>query len=299
MDLMASAKKIVLLITTYKRQEKLIRLVRQMSYYIKTYTGSNQYQIAITDSERGNASPFDSNILYMTNQGTGFDLNLLGALRRFAGESDFIFAMGDDDLLSPYLNPLPLVDQATGAGAGAYVFNHYEYVNTDEGINEKVHVGDPLYDARHMRLYQTDPFAFVTQPLPRYCGIIYESGFIRNCLETLTRFDHTLHLYAVPCLIAACQSRLAYYDTPLTMFDITPKTDGAWEDNIRVRLGLLHFCRALQGVVPPAQHDQLLNGFYRDYFSKPSSLFTEKKDLYLFHTKESFLEYLENMAAPG
>ena len=294
---MNQAKKIVLLITTYKRREKLIRLVRQMSHYITTYTGSNQYQIAVTDSEQGNTSPFDTDIFYMTNQGTGFDLNLLGALRRFAGESDFIFAMGDDDLLSPYLNPLPLVDQATGAGA--YVFNHYEFTNTDEGINEKVRVFEPLYDARHTRLYHSDPFAFVTQPLPRYCGIIYESGFIRSCLETLTRFDHTLHLYAVPCLIAACQSRLAYYDTPLTMFDITPKTDGAWEDNIRVRLGLLHFCRALKGVIPPTQLDQLLDGFYRDYFSRPSHLFTHQKDLYLFHTKDSFLQYLETMAEPG
>lgn len=299
MHLMARGKKIVLLITTYKRREKLIRLVRQMSHYIITYAGSNAYQIAITDSEQGNTSPFDSHIDYMTNQGTGFDLNLLGALTKFSDVADYIFAMGDDDLLNPYLHPLPLIDQAIAAGAGVYLFNHLNYVNTDEGINEKVHLGDPLYNSSHLKLYRSDPFAFVTQPLPRYCGIIYESGFIKNCLETLAQFDHTLHLYAVPCLIAACQSRLAYYDTPLTMFDVTPKTDGAWEDNVRVRPGLLHFCRALKGVIPQAQLEQLLNGFYRDYFSKPSHLFTHQKDLYLFHTKESFLQYLENMALPG
>ncbi|MFM7131870.1 MAG: hypothetical protein ACKO0V_21190 [bacterium] len=62
---MARGKKIVLLITTYKRREKLIRLVRQMSHYISTYAGSNAYQIAITDSEQGNTSPFDSHIDYI------------------------------------------------------------------------------------------------------------------------------------------------------------------------------------------------------------------------------------------
>jgi len=290
---MLAGHKILILITTYRRPEKLSRLVGQISHFICEYAGRNHYQIAITDSEPNNISPFNESVIYMNNKGIGFDSNLFWAFKRFINDYQYIFAIGDDDLLNPYQNPLHLIDDALASDAEVYLFNHYEFINTKDGINDKVIVGDPFYTQENARHYQSDPFTFATRPIPRYCGLVYRSRFIKSCLDILPFFNNTLHLYALPCLLAASHRKMAFVETPLTMFDFTPKNDGAWEDEVRVKSGLMNFCRALKGVVSESEIEIVIDAFYRDYFSTSSDLFQSHGDLYRFDTRALFSRFLE------
>ena len=71
--------KICLLITTYRRDIQLVRLLSQIMDLRSKYTGSAVFETAVTDSELDNAArhilePLCD--LYVNNKGSGFDDNL-------------------------------------------------------------------------------------------------------------------------------------------------------------------------------------------------------------------------------
>ena len=71
--------RICILITTYRRNPELFRLLDQCRALVLRYTGPNQYRICVTDSDPANA--MSSRIQtqcdqYVLNPGSGFDDNL-------------------------------------------------------------------------------------------------------------------------------------------------------------------------------------------------------------------------------
>ena len=283
-----SNKKILFLITTYKRPEKLVRLVNQLTGLMKDYTGVNHYEIAISDSDKTACSLFDSTMTYIHNKGEGFDSNLLYAFERFWKDYDFIFPMGDDDLLSPFVN-LFYIDGVLQVDAGAYLFDHYFFLekgvpgdheftvsgraygdHSEEAnrLDAGLVVKGKFYNIESRANFQNDPFHFIVSPIPSYCGIIYDTRMIGNCLEFLPLFIGTLHLYVVPCLIAASRGSLAFFDYPLTMYHFETKTDGAWENKSHVFIGLMNFARRIKGLVRDHEYEILLKSFFDFFFTK-------------------------------
>jgi hypothetical protein len=309
-----SKKNILILITTYKRPKTLARLVNQLVSVIKDYKGVNQYDIAISDSDRTASSLFDSTITYIHNKGEGFDCNLFYAFERFWQDYDFIFPMGDDDLLSPFAN-LFYIDGVLQVDAEAFVFDHCLFLqNVVPGDQEFViggrAYGDHSAEANRLdgglvvkgKFYNTDsktnflndPFRFIVNPIPSYCGIIYDTRLIGKCMELLPLFIGTLHLYVMPCLIAASCGSLAFLDYPLTFYHYEAKSDGAWENSSHVFMGLMNFARRMKGLVRDHEYEILLIAFYDLFFTKSELGFRADPNFIGFKNWQEYVEYVES-----
>jgi hypothetical protein len=308
-----SKKKILILITTYKRPEKLVRLVNQMVGLIKDYTGVNQYDIVVSDSDRTASSLFDSTITYIHNKGEGFDWNLFYAFERFWQEYDFIFPMGDDDLLSPFAN-LFLIDGVLKVDAEIYLFNYYLFlenvVPTDQDFvisgraygdhSEEANrpdaglvVKETFYKIENKINFENDPFHFIVSPIPSYCGIIYDTRLIGKCMELLPFFIGTYHLHVLPCIIAASRGSLEYFDIPLVLFDWNPNKEWG-EDMSLIYKGLMNFVRRSKGLVRDHEYEILLKSFYEWFFTKSEYGFRADPKFIGFKSWQEYLEYVES-----
>lgn len=256
------ARSIAILITTYQRNGRLLRLVGQWLGFINEYQGPHRYFVCVADSDPNNHVKLPAGVARIVNTGQGFDDNLTGALRALVGASDHIFAMGDDDLPSPFVNPLYLIDAGlAGEERDALLFNHVSYVEKDE-----LELGDRYFRVGETVNLAVLPLSILTTRLPRYTGIVYRTAFVQELLPQLAAFRGTLHAYAVPLLIAAVRGRFRFIDYPICLFDRADKHDGAWIDDDRVTAGLRQFLAAMQPLLPEADHAQMQAGFQRNYF---------------------------------
>src|SRR5579859_2687269 len=124
------AKRVCILVPTYRRNVALLRVLHQCRDFIDKYQGHNCYELCVADSDQKNPLaplPPHLKVNYSVNPGTGFDDNLYYFWLNNVDNYDFIFSMSDDDLFTPGLNPLYLLDAAVGAGHQVAMFNHRYY----------------------------------------------------------------------------------------------------------------------------------------------------------------------------
>jgi hypothetical protein len=260
-----ATRSVAILVTTFRRNAKLLRLVKQLASFIADYRGPNRYFICVADSDRHNPVTLPPGVSCVINPGEGFDDNLLSAFRALSGAADFVFAMGDDDLPTPFVNPLTLIDAAlNGADSDVILFNHVSYVEAED-----IQLGDRYYRVAEVVNLCYEPLSIIGRRLPRYIAIAYRTSFLDTLRPQLAKFRGTLHAYAVPVLIAAVAKRFSFFDYPVCLFDRADKADGAWVDDLKITDGLRQFLTEIRAHVPEADYAQIEDGFRRNYFEKP------------------------------
>jgi hypothetical protein len=92
----------------------------------------------------------------------------------------------------------------------------------------------------------------------------------------LDKYRGTLHLYALPLLMAAKLRKVHFVDFPLTYFRAEPSVSGAWENSDAVFFGLVKFLINLKFFLDPLEYETAKNGFMENYIGDDSWL---RKDL--------------------
>jgi hypothetical protein len=254
---------VAILITTFNRNARLLRAVKAVCGLIEAYRGPNRYFVCVADSNRDNAVKLPAGVSRLANAGEGFDDNLLGAFRFLAGAADFVFAMADDDLMSPLNNPLTLIDAAIADATGDVVlFNNISY---DEHGAEVV-LGGRFYSVAETVNLAADPLPLLCGRLPRYAGILYRSAFVESIAGLLQPLRGSLHAYAAPLFIAADRGRFQFIDHGIVLFHDAAKSDGAWESAMKVHQGLMLFLQQMKPCLSASAHENLVRGLYHVFF---------------------------------
>jgi hypothetical protein len=264
--------KICILIPTYKRNDSLFQLLSQINKIINDYVGPNSYKVIVTDSDVKN--PQESLITsscdqYIKNKGLGFDDNLLFFYHDNAHLYDYIFSISDDDLFGfQKINPLYIVDSSLKDNPEAVLFNHINF----ESKNGLIFLKNKHYSSLDLSINDDFLFTYFLKLLPRHAGLIYSSKLIFNYLETLSQYRGTLHLYALPLLMAAKLKKVNYIDFPLVYFKSEPSVSGAWENAEAVFFGLIKFLINLKILLNDAEYEAAKNGFIENYIGDDSWL---------------------------
>lgn len=269
--------KICLVITTYRRDIQLVRLLSQIMDLRSKYTGRAVFETVVTDSEIDNAArhilePLCD--LYVTNKGSGFDDNLLHFYADHARNYDFIFSIGDEDVFScGQVNPLDLLELAARQEHDAVLFNHCEYRSADMLASELAYTLSSAFYTNPKLMDEPEAFRrHFLGHVPRHVGLLYRTSFIIENLGKLAAFRNTLHLYAVPFTLALEKSRAMFFDYPLNYFSADGTGDGPSEDWTNVFMGLYGFLLAAKAILSPASFAITKQGFMANYLNDRSWL---------------------------
>ena len=263
-----SAMRICILILTYKRNESLLRVANQSRDMIDKYRGHNQYELCVTDSDPCNPiAPLPSHLKvhHSVNPGSGFDDNIYHFWVNNVDKYDFIFSISDDDLFTPWLNPLYLLDAAIGSGHQAVLFNHRYYKLQPNG---NIELGEVNYPETVLLCDKTVLLQRVLTTIPSHIGILYSTKLLKITLKKAAEFRNTLHLYAVPLILAAAANALLFSDYVLCLYQNDLKTGGAWSVPENVVDGLVAFLKKLKQLVPDDLYRFAEAGFFSFYFGR-------------------------------
>lgn len=246
--------KITILITTYRRNESLNKIINQLNDFYVQYFGKNEYDLLICNSDKNYKLDLPEILLpysIINNAGQGFDANLLNGFR--ALNSDYVYLMADDDLFA--VNPFEAIDKGFGwFKKDCYLFNH---VNKTDGKK--------YFKKKHWKNYK-----HLKSSLPRYCGLMYRVSFLRNI--ALQEFNKTLHLYCAPFIYAMVKNQVKFVKTELVIFNDVEKIDGAWDSVQKVVSGLKIFLGPCKSILPKKKFNNLSGAFFNCYFSPESWL---------------------------
>jgi hypothetical protein len=265
-DMHKSASRICIVIPTYKRNDRLLQVVHQCRELIDRYHGHNLYEICVTDSDPNNPIaplPLHLGVTYSLNPGTGFDDNLYYFWLNNIDRYDFIFSISDDDMFTTWLNPLYLLDAAIDTGNQVMMFNHRYYRPLADG---KLELGAIVYPDPEFVVNKKLFLQRILTTLPSHIATLYSTKLLRITLETVSEFRNTLHLYAVPILLAAAANTLLFSDYVLCLYDSEFKTDGAWSVSENVIHGLADFLVKLKKLLPHDLYTIAEQGFFKFYF---------------------------------
>ena len=261
-----SPNRICILIPTYKRNDALLRVANQCRDFIEKYRGHNSYELCVADSDPNNSiAPLPDYLKakYSVNPGSGFDDNLYYFWLNNIDKYDYIFSMSDDDLFMPQLNPLYLLDAAIETGNQVIMFNHRYY---KLHLNGTIELGAVLYPNIELLLDKTRLLHKLLATLPSHIGTLYSTKFLKITLDKTYEFRNTLHLYAVPVLLAAASNTLLFSDHVLCLYHNEFKSDGAWSVSENVIHGLVDFLKKLKQFLPPDLYGIAETGFFTFYF---------------------------------
>lgn len=267
-----SARRVCILIPTYKRNEALLRVINQTRDWMQKYGGHNIYSLCVADSDRENPiAPLllSLGVQYSVNPGTGFDDNLYYFWLNNLDTYDFIFSISDDDLFTLWLNPLYLLDAAMDTGHEAIMFNHRFYKLQPNG---NIELGAVCYPNVEFVLNKTMLLHKLLSTLPSHIGTLYSTKLLKVTLARTSEFRNTLHLYALPVLLAAAAGTLLFSDYVLCLYHDTFKTDGAWSVSEDVIHGLVQFLSKLKPLLPRDLYNIAEEGFFRVYFGTHCTL---------------------------
>lgn len=256
---------ICIAITTYKRNSKLLSLINSINIFIKNYNGLNKYSLCVSDSDHNNPEILKNhqNINYFLNDGVSFDENILTIYRRCAPFYDYILTMSDDDYFHTSINPLHVIDAAISRGDEAILFNHVNYLHTNNKLNVARYYEDLSLSTDNKTLLNEVIFR-----LPRHIGLIYSTKLLQKKIDVIKSFTNTLHLYSVPFIFAAKNNKAIFFDYPLFYFDDSDKADGAWEDGLKIFRGLIIFLKNMKQYLSSDQYNYMKTGFFVLYFSE-------------------------------
>lgn len=285
-------KRVSIVVTTYKRNKFLIRVVHQIEGWINQYKGSNFYEVGVADSDRKNPIARSLRKLnYCVNPGRGFDDNLLHFWKTNASRYDYIFSISDDDLFMLGVNPLYLLDAAISVGADATLFNHRSYLNTESGA---LTIGSTPYFHEFAMGWEEKTFwVRLLTLIPGHVGMLYSSKFLAENFDKIACFRKTLHLYIVPLLIAGLNHKMVFLNYSLCLFHAEEeKTDGAWSHLEGVMNGLALFLKQARSLLPEEDYRILEEGFFREYFGAESWLRKKFPPDAAVRTESEIIQYL-------
>ncbi|MCJ8335663.1 MAG: hypothetical protein MJH10_15720 [Epibacterium sp.] len=269
--------RICIVIPTYRRNVRLVRLLSQLTELRETYTGQVEYSVFVTDSDSNNPAKAIIQQLcdrYLLNKGTGFDDNLFYFYKDYAEAFDFVFSCSDDDLFNRgQINALDLLEVAARQDKAAVHFNHFEYKTDCPDSMDMSYTLSPA--AYHLPALSDDPKKFRERFLwgpPRHVGLLYKSSHIVGLLERMTAFRGTLHLYAVPFMCALETNDASFFDYPLNYFSAAVENDGAWENTENVFYGLLQYLIESKKLLHPDSFAIAHRGFMAAYLGKSAWL---------------------------
>jgi hypothetical protein len=264
MPAMTEPLRIGLLVPTYRRNELLAGLLTQCEALAGRYAGPNVYEVAITDSDPDNPRAAEwaaRAAVYALNTGRGFDDNLLSFWQRHADRYDYLLSISDDDLFADFeLHPWRVIDIALESRPQALLFNHVEFRN---GALGEIYYGERYYRSVGMTANPEMLRRSILELPPRHAGILYGRRLLQDALPRLQPFRETLHLYAVPLMLAAAHHRACFVDVALVLFNEDVKHGGAWADKGGVFDGLVRLLVGLHGVLPGDAYGMSCNGFWK------------------------------------
>ncbi|NBV06642.1 MAG: hypothetical protein EBS06_05340 [Proteobacteria bacterium] len=253
--------KIVILITTFRRNKSLRKLLRQINGFYEFYKGKNNFKVLICNSDAKHAlnlPKIDIPFQIITNNKNGFDMNLLNGFAFLKGKCDYVYLMGDDDLFA--VNPFFAIDNVFSffrRKKNCYLFNHLNQSSLKNCYNNKL-------------IFRKNFFL----EMPRYCGLMYKMEFINSI--NFKDFDHTLHLYALPFLYSVINNNFRFVNDPICVFNDSQKKDGAWQDNRKILDGLKKFLKNCSAILEEKDFAELCHKFFNNYFRQDSVVFRNK-----------------------
>ena len=260
------AHKVAIVIFTYKRNEALLRLIAQCRGFLGSYRGHNRYELCVSDSDRMNpiaSRVSELGVKYSVNPATGFDDNVYHFWQNNIEKYDFIFSFSDDDMFAPWLHPLYLLDAAMESGHQAGMFNHRYFTRDASGNVDLGRLNFPetklVYDKSYLLLR-------VLRNPPSHVGLLYSTKLLKVTLTKAREFRGTLHLYAVPAILAAASNTLLYSEHVLCLFQRACKGDGAWNVSEDVLNGLVLFLKKLKQLFPPELYQVAEAGYFAEFF---------------------------------
>lgn len=267
--------RICILITTYKRNKSLMRLLEQCQEIFHSYKSNNTYQICVADSDLNNPIRQqlldDSSIKYSTNPGSGLDDNLFHFWKSNYENYDYIFGIPDDAIFSPGVNPLYIIDAAAASGEDIVIFNSRHSLTTRGKKTEaKESVTYPELLAIEDRAIQSQYFC--TNPFD-YGFTLYSTRALKNKEKEIRRFRNAV-MYWAPIFFAALQKKLIFFPYAIGLVNNLPfrpkKTlaDGAWECHSTVFNGQINFLTEAKRVLPPIFYNGLERRFLFSLFDK-------------------------------
>ncbi|MFT6943164.1 MAG: hypothetical protein ACJA2F_001363 [Nitriliruptoraceae bacterium] len=266
---------IAILITTYRRNVALLRVLQQVISLAESYTGPHRYRIVIADSDHENPEADQLAALpvtYVVNTGVSFDENVLTFYDRYGLEFDWVLHLSDDDLfLAGSGHPFASIDAALTTNADAILFNHRDFHTDGDG---GVRVGDVYYTDVTTQMHARALAHKVVGSIPRHTGMLLQPQHVFRLLAagTLEPFVGTGHLYAAPLVLAAVVGRASFVDLPLTLFHAQGDGGGAWEDLDEVFMGLVQYATVMRQALAPDAYAHLYASFMASYFAQGSWL---------------------------
>lgn len=259
---------VCIVITTYKRNNLLVKLVSSIRTEITRYSGENNYSIFICDSDKNNPLNLEQyNILHKKTHSKTFDENLLDFFNNESKNYDYLYFLADDDILVEK-NPLEIIDRAINLGKNAILFNHRAFHRYEKNI----FIGDEFYSGYVNYIHELSVLEGISCFLPRYCGIMYSKQIIAENLEALSKFNGTLHLYVAPMFIAAVQKSAVFFNESTSCYDSSEKKDGAWECIDKIIDGLKRFQIVIKSFIDEENMRKMDYFFNKLYFCEDSEL---------------------------
>lgn len=267
--------RICILITTYQRNDGLLRLLEQCRDVFQAYQGNNTYTLCVADSDRDNPIAqqlmADPLVKYSTNPGSGLDDNLFYFWKSNYDNYDYIFGVPDDAIFSPGVNPFYMIDAAAAGGEDVVIFNSRHSVqNSSKNIKAKdsVTYSDLLaIEDRAMLSHY-----FCTHPFD-YGFALYSTQALRNKEAEIRRFNKSV-MYWAPVFFAALKKKLMFIPYAICLVDNMPfrprktLTSGAWECHNTVFNGQINFLAEAKRVLPPHFYNGLERYFLFSLFDK-------------------------------
>lgn len=256
--------RICILITTYKRNDRLLILLEQCHEIFRAYQGNNTYTICIADSDSANPIAQqlseDPQVRYSINPGTGLDDNLFYFWKKNYDNFDYIFGVPDDSVFAPGVNPLYMIDGAAASGVDVALFNSWHSVYRRDGTIEvpgsKAFSGLLGVADRTMLSHH-----FLTRPID-YGYTLYATSALKEKESEIRRFDRKL-MYLAPILFAAMKQRLMFVPYAICFSNNLPVrtrstlAGGAWESHAVVFNGLVNFLAEAKRIIPLQFYEEL------------------------------------------
>jgi hypothetical protein len=297
--------RICILITTYKRNDRLLSLLAQCRDILQAYQGNNTYSICVADSDRANPIAQqlseDPLVKYSTNPGTGLDDNLFHFWKSNYDHYDYIFGTPDDSVFAPGMNPFDIIDSAAARGADVALFNSWHSsfrrdgnieVPGSKAFPDQLGVADSSILSRH----------FMTRPID-YGFALYSTRALRNKEAEIRRFNGKL-MYLVPILFAAMKRKLIFIPYSICFSNNLPVRtrstlmDGAWESHAVVFNGHINFLAEAKRILPLNFYVELERFMLSSFFDKDGHNRKRLDPKAITKTKEQVQAFLSSQPSP-